>query len=115
MSAASSANIDIPSPCLVCRYSYSKTRFICAPSFEHSNQGFNMLFLVVGIIAPTLIMCSLYGYIVYIARKQVRRGTFVCNDQHCFYVPANTYFKSSIVMVATSGESWLLHNGLLTF
>uniref|UniRef100_A0A8K9UBB8 G-protein coupled receptors family 1 profile domain-containing protein n=1 Tax=Oncorhynchus mykiss TaxID=8022 RepID=A0A8K9UBB8_ONCMY len=81
------------------RYSYSSTRFLCAPSFQPDYRGFSLLFIVVGIIAPILIMCSMYAYIVYIVRKQVRRGTFVCNDQHCFYVPANNYFRSSLVMV----------------
>ncbi|XP_060789080.1 adenosine receptor A3 [Neoarius graeffei] len=83
-------------------YSYSSSRFLCAPSFEPANTGFNMLFIVVGIIVPILAMCSMYAYIVYIARNQVRRGTFVCNEHHCFYVPANNYFKSSIVMVTTT-------------
>ncbi|XP_017555304.1 histamine H2 receptor [Pygocentrus nattereri] len=82
-------------------YTYSSSRFLCAPSFKPATIGFNMLFIVVGVIVPILAMCSMYGYIVYIARNQVRRGTFVCNEQHCFYVPANNYIKSSIVMVTT--------------
>lgn len=86
------------------RYSYSSNRFLCAPCFEPANTGFNMLFIVVGIIVPILAMCSMYGYIMYIARNQVRRGRFVCNEHHCFYVPANNYFKSSIVMVTTTGK-----------
>uniref|UniRef100_A0AAZ3R2P1 G-protein coupled receptors family 1 profile domain-containing protein n=1 Tax=Oncorhynchus tshawytscha TaxID=74940 RepID=A0AAZ3R2P1_ONCTS len=57
-------------------YSYSSTRFLCAPSFQPDYRGFSLLFIVVGIIAPILIMCSMYAYIVYIVRKQVRRGTF---------------------------------------
>ncbi|KAM3838383.1 adenosine receptor A3 [Diretmus argenteus] len=83
-------------------YSYSNATFICGPSFTPDNSGFNVLLVAVGMAVPILTMCSLYGCIVYIARKQVRRGTFMCNDQHCFYVPANTYFRTSIVMVATS-------------
>ncbi|TRY59516.1 hypothetical protein DNTS_017623 [Danionella cerebrum] len=82
-------------------YVYSETKFLCLPSFKPSCIAFNMLFMVLGIIVPILLMCSMYGYIVYIARNQVRRGTFVCNEDHCFYVPANNYFKSSIVMVTT--------------
>ncbi|XP_034153366.1 histamine H2 receptor [Esox lucius] len=82
-------------------YTYSWTRFLCTPSFQPVYRGFSMLFIAVGIIAPILIMCSMYVYIVYIARKQVRRGTFVCNDQHCFHVPAKNYLRSSMVMVAT--------------
>ncbi|KAL4613072.1 histamine H2 receptor-like [Arapaima gigas] len=82
-------------------YRYSRTRFICVPSFQSSSRGFNLLFIVLGIIAPILIMCSLYAYLVHIARNQVLRGTFVCNEQHCYYVPAKNYFKTSMVMVAT--------------
>ncbi|XP_062864167.1 adenosine receptor A3 [Trichomycterus rosablanca] len=82
-------------------YDYSDSRFLCAPSFKPASMGFNIFFMVIGIIVPILTMCSMYGYIVYVARNQVRRGTFVCNEQHCFYVPANNYFKSSIVMVTT--------------
>ncbi|XP_005158684.3 adenosine receptor A3 [Danio rerio] len=83
-------------------YAYSETKFLCVPSFKPSSIAFNMLFMVLGIIIPIVLMCSMYGYIVYIARNQVRRGTFVCNEDHCFYVPANNYFKSSIVMVTTT-------------
>ncbi|XP_076833609.1 adenosine receptor A3 [Brachyhypopomus gauderio] len=82
-------------------YGYSSGSFLCAPSFEPASTAFNMLFMVVGIIVPILTMCSMYGYIVHVARKQVRRGTFVCNENHCFYVPASNYFRSSIVMVTT--------------
>lgn len=85
-------------------YAYSETKFLCVPSFKPSSIAFNMLFMVLGIIIPIVLMCSMYGYIVYIARNQVRRGTFVCNEDHCFYVPANNYFKSSIVMVTTIGK-----------
>ncbi|XP_028848459.1 adenosine receptor A3 [Denticeps clupeoides] len=83
------------------KYAYIPGRFICAPSFQRSCLGFNLLFVVVGIIAPILIMCCMYAYIMYVAKKQARRGTFICNEQHCFYVPANNYLRSSIVMLAT--------------
>lgn len=86
-------------------YSYSGGRYMCVPSFRSSCVGFNVLFLGLGIIVPILAMCGLYGYIVYVAKKQARRGTFVCNEQHCFYVPANNYLRSSIVLVATVGKS----------
>lgn len=85
-------------------YSYSHARFLCAPGFTADNKAFNVLWMAAGVVAPILTMCGLYGYIVYVARKQARRGTFMCNDQHCFYVPANSYFRSSMVMAATSGE-----------
>ncbi|XP_049452024.1 histamine H2 receptor [Epinephelus fuscoguttatus] len=83
-------------------YIYSESRFLCCPSFTPENKCFVVLWMLVGIVVPILTMCSLYGYIVYVARKQARRGTFMCNDLHCYYVPANNYLRSSIVMVTTS-------------
>lgn len=88
-------------------YAYSESRFLCGPSFTPESRHFVFLWMLLGIVVPILIMCSLYGYIVYVARKQARRGTFMCNDLHCFYVPANNYLRSSIVMVTTSGEFML--------
>lgn len=85
-------------------YVYSESRFLCCPSFTPNNKYFVLLWMLVGIMVPIVTMCSLYGYIVYVARKQARRGTFMCNELHCYYVPANNYLRSSIVMVTTSGE-----------
>ncbi|KAM8736200.1 histamine H2 receptor [Acanthopagrus schlegelii] len=83
-------------------YVYSESRFLCCPSFTPDNRYFVLLWMSAGIVAPIVTMCSLYGYIVYVARKQARRGTFMCNELHCYYVPANNYLRSSIVMVTTS-------------
>ncbi|XP_068608531.1 beta-3 adrenergic receptor [Brachionichthys hirsutus] len=83
-------------------YVYSESRFLCCPSFEPGNRNFVLLWTSVGILAPILTTCSLYGYMVYVARKQARRGTFMCNELHCYYVPANNYLRSSNVMVTTS-------------
>lgn len=91
-------------------YVYSESRFLCCPSFTPDNRYFVVLWMLAGIVAPILTMCSLYGYIVYVARKQARRGTFMCNELHCYYVPANNYLRSSIVMVTTSGEFMLHHD-----
>ncbi|KAM9707896.1 adenosine receptor A3 [Menidia menidia] len=79
-------------------YVYSESRFLCCPDSSYFVVGWVM----VSIVAPILVVCSLYGYIVNVARKQARRGTFMCNEQHCFYVPANNYLRSSVVMVTTS-------------
>lgn len=88
-------------------YTYSESRFLCCPSFTPDNKLHVVLWMVPSIVAPILAMCFLYGYIVHVARKQARRGTFMCNELHCFYVPANNYLRSSIVMVTTSGECML--------
>lgn len=85
-------------------YVYSESRFLCCPSFTPDNRYFVVLWMLAGIVAPILTMCSLYGYIVYVARKQARKGTFMCNELHCYHVPANNYLRSSMVMVTTSGE-----------
>ncbi|XP_042370640.1 adenosine receptor A3 [Plectropomus leopardus] len=84
------------------RYVYSESRFLCCPSFTPDNRWSVALWMSSGVVVPILAMCSLYGYIVYVARKQARRGTFMCNELHCYYVPANNYLRSSIVMVTTS-------------
>lgn len=86
------------------RFVYSESRFLCCPSFTPDHRLFVVLWMLTGVVAPILAMCSLYGYIVYVARKQARRGTFRCNEQHCFYVPANNYLRSSVVMVTNSGK-----------
>ncbi|XP_074516857.1 adenosine receptor A3 [Sebastes fasciatus] len=83
-------------------YVYSESRFLCCPSFTPDNRSFVALWMSTGVVAPILTVCSLYGYIVYVARKQARRGTFVCNELHCYHVPANNYLRSSVVMVTTS-------------
>ncbi|KAF7643981.1 hypothetical protein LDENG_00230110 [Lucifuga dentata] len=83
-------------------YVYSEARFLCCLSFSPDHAWFVASWVLMGIVAPILITCSLYGCIVYVARKQARRGTFMCNELHCFYVPANNYLRSSIVMVTTS-------------
>ncbi|XP_053290186.1 histamine H2 receptor [Pleuronectes platessa] len=83
-------------------YAYSESRFLCCLSFTPDNQVFVVLWMMLGIVLPILTMCSLYGHIVYVARKQARRGTFMCNELHCFQVPANNYLRSSILMLTTS-------------
>lgn len=95
-------------------YIYSESQFLCCLSFTPDNRYFVVLWMLAGIVVPILTMCSLYGYIVYVARKQARRGTFTCNELHCYYIPANNYLRSSIVMVTTLGEFMLHCNCSLT-
>ncbi|XP_039597089.1 melanopsin-like [Polypterus senegalus] len=83
-------------------YTYSQNTFLCVPDFEPSSKSYCVVLIAVGVIVPITIMCSLYLYIIYIARKQGLRGTFECNDQHCYYVPTKNYFKSSVVLLSTA-------------
>lgn len=85
-------------------YVYSESRFLCCPSFTPDNRCFVAVWISVGVTIPIFSICSLYGYMVYVARKQARRGTFVCNELHCFHVPANSFLRSSMVMITVLGE-----------
>lgn len=85
-------------------YVYSESRFVCCPSFTPDNRCFVAVWMLVGVTIPILSVCSLYGFMVHAARKQARRGTFTCNQLHCFYVPANNFLRSSMVMITVLGE-----------
>lgn len=85
-------------------YVYSESRFLCCPSFTPDNRCFVAAWILVGVAIPIFSTCCLYGYMVYVARKQARRGTFMCNELHCFYVPANNFLRSSMVMITVLGE-----------
>lgn len=87
------------------KYHYSEPRALCCPDFAPSSRYFVALWATFGIAVPIVFMCFLHGCIVCVARKQARRGTFICNELHCFHVPANNYLKSSMVMVTSSGET----------
>uniref|UniRef100_A0A3Q3QHM9 G-protein coupled receptors family 1 profile domain-containing protein n=1 Tax=Monopterus albus TaxID=43700 RepID=A0A3Q3QHM9_MONAL len=79
-------------------YVYSESRFLCCLSFTPENGYFVVLWMCLGIVVPILTTCSLYGYIIYVARKQARRGTFMCNELHCFYVPSNNYLRTCLLV-----------------
>ncbi|XP_039640913.1 adenosine receptor A2b [Perca fluviatilis] len=83
-------------------YEYSQQRSLCGLSFTPENGNMVAAWAAVAVAAPILAACGLNGYVVYVARKQARRGTFTCNELHCYYVPANNYLRSSVVMVTTS-------------
>ncbi|KAF3845622.1 hypothetical protein F7725_008785 [Dissostichus mawsoni] len=82
-------------------YTYREDRYLCGPDFSPAHTAFVMLWLV-GVFVPLIAMVSLYGHVVIVARKQTRRGTFICNEINCHYVPVNIYLRSSIAMLSTS-------------
>uniref|UniRef100_A0A3P9NAB2 Adenosine receptor A3-like n=1 Tax=Poecilia reticulata TaxID=8081 RepID=A0A3P9NAB2_POERE len=83
-------------------YAYSKTRFLCCPEFIPQNKHFVMVWMVTTIMMPIFTMCSVHGYMIYVARKQARRGMFVSTERHCVNVPAKIYLKGSMVMITNS-------------
>uniref|UniRef100_UPI00358DEBBA histamine H2 receptor-like n=1 Tax=Myxine glutinosa TaxID=7769 RepID=UPI00358DEBBA len=83
-------------------YAYIQGKALCAPRFQDRNAvyyGGLALGFSVGI--PILVLCAMYATIVRAARKQAKRGTFVCDEDNCRYVPANRYLKCAMVFVST--------------
>ncbi|XP_029454359.1 histamine H2 receptor-like [Rhinatrema bivittatum] len=83
-------------------YAYNENINICLPTFSSSTKIYNVVLLSLGIILPLMIVCLFYIAIIYTARNQAMRGTFVCNDHHCYYVPIKSYFRSTIVLVLSA-------------
>ncbi|KAK1874701.1 Histamine H2 receptor [Dissostichus eleginoides] len=78
-------------------YTYREERYLCGPDFSPAHTAFVMLWLV-GVFVPLIAMVSLYGHVVIVARKQARRGTFICNEINCHYVPANIYLRMCVLV-----------------
>ncbi|KAJ0063254.1 hypothetical protein NL108_015371 [Boleophthalmus pectinirostris] len=64
----------------------------------------SLWWLIVSVATPLTLTCALQGYVVHVARRQARRGTFRCNETHCFYVPAHVYEKSSNALLTGTGR-----------
>ncbi|KAG8449679.1 hypothetical protein GDO86_016356 [Hymenochirus boettgeri] len=84
------------------QYQFSGHVYMCLPSFESSTTVYSILVLSVGVIAPITGTSVLYLSIIHIARYQAKRGTFVCNDQHCYYVPIRSYFRNTLVLIVSA-------------
>ena len=87
------------------RYAYSPTMFLCSPSMDPASRGFGLYVLLLGVLLPLGSVCVLQGCMAATARRQARRGTFTCNHDHCFYVPASGYTRTAGLLLATSGQS----------
>ncbi|KAK0152887.1 Melatonin receptor type 1A [Merluccius polli] len=87
------------------RYAYSPTMFLCSPSTDPASRGFSLYVLLLGVLLPLGSVCVLQGCMAATARRQARRGTFTCNHDHCFYVPASGYTRTAGLLLATSGQS----------
>ncbi|XP_059907571.1 melatonin receptor type 1B-A [Gadus macrocephalus] len=90
------------------RYAYSRTTFLCGPEAEAAaagagGRGFSLYVLLVGALLPLGAVCALQACMAATARRQARRGTFACNRDHCFYVPASSYSRTAGLLLATSG------------
>ncbi|XP_078515891.1 adenosine receptor A3-like [Lissotriton helveticus] len=83
-------------------YVYNENANICAPKFSSSTKAYSMVLLILGMIIPLIVICVLYISIVHIAKHQARRGTFVCNEHHCYYVPIRPYFRNTFLLVSSA-------------
>ncbi|OCT68746.1 rhodopsin, GQ-coupled [Xenopus laevis] len=83
-------------------YRYSKDVYVCLPAFGSSTTAYSVLFLSVGVLLPITGISILYLSIIHIARYQAKRGTFVCNDQHCYYVPIRSYFRNTLILIVSA-------------
>ncbi|XP_030213224.1 melatonin receptor type 1B-B [Gadus morhua] len=92
------------------RYAYSRSTFLCGPGVEAAaaagagGRGFSLYVLLVGALLPLGAVCTLQACMAATARRQARRGTFACNQDHCFYVPASSYSRTAGLLLATSGQ-----------
>ncbi|KAM3919241.1 adenosine receptor A3-like [Leptodactylus fuscus] len=80
-------------------YSFNEDVYACLPSLNATTMPYSMMLFSGGIITPILAISVLYVAIIHIARSQAKRGTFVCNDQHCYYVPIRSYFRNTFVLI----------------
>ena len=89
------------------RYAYSPSTFLCGPALEAAaaGRGFGLYVLLLGVLLPLGGVCILQACMAATARRQARRGTFTCNQDHCFYVPASSYTRTAGLLLATSGQS----------
>ncbi|KAM5129597.1 adenosine receptor A3-like [Mantella aurantiaca] len=84
------------------KYSFSSDVYMCLPLFNSSNTAYGVMLLSGGILAPISTISVLYIAIIHIARNQAKRGTFVCNDQHCYYVPIRSYFRNTVILIVSA-------------
>ncbi|XP_067847406.1 beta-2 adrenergic receptor [Heptranchias perlo] len=84
------------------QYTYEEHRYICAPSFNSSLKAYCVITIAIGVFVPIMVVCCLSIYIVHIARYQALRGTYECNDQHCYSVPAKCYLRGTIILVSAT-------------
>ncbi|MEE6520703.1 hypothetical protein FKM82_018631, partial [Ascaphus truei] len=84
-------------------YSFSQEVSMCLPSFRsHSRNLYSIMLLSVAVLTPITGISILYLSIIHIARYQAKRGTFVCNDQHCYYVPIRSYFRNTVILIVSA-------------
>ncbi|XP_018414780.1 PREDICTED: rhodopsin, GQ-coupled-like [Nanorana parkeri] len=84
------------------KYSFSSDVYMCVPLFNSSTTAYGVMLISGGVLAPILTISVLYIAIIHIARNQAKRGTFVCNDQHCYYVPIRSYFKNTVILIVSA-------------
>ncbi|XP_053553886.1 rhodopsin, GQ-coupled-like [Bombina bombina] len=83
-------------------YTFSHEALMCLPTFSSATAVYSVMLLSLCVLTPITGISVLYISIIHIARYQARRGTFVCNDQHCYYVPIRSYFRNTIILIVSA-------------
>ncbi|XP_073495201.1 rhodopsin, GQ-coupled-like [Phyllobates terribilis] len=83
-------------------YSFNKDVYVCLPSLNSTTMAYSVMLLSGGVLTPISAIGVFYFAIIQIARNQAKRGTFVCNDQHCHYVPIRSYFRNTLILVVSA-------------
>ncbi|KAM4014671.1 rhodopsin, GQ-coupled-like isoform 1-T2 [Anomaloglossus baeobatrachus] len=83
-------------------YSFNDKVYVCLPSLNSTTMAYSIMLLSGGIITPISAIGVFYFAIIQIARNQAKRGTFVCNDQHCHYVPIRSYFRNTLILIISA-------------
>ncbi|KAG9480910.1 hypothetical protein GDO78_010273 [Eleutherodactylus coqui] len=83
-------------------YIFNKDVYVCLPSLNSTTMAYSVMLLSGGVITPISVIGILYIAIIHIARNQAKRGTFFCNDQHCYYVPIRSYFRNTLILIVSA-------------
>uniref|UniRef100_A0AAV2JF91 G-protein coupled receptors family 1 profile domain-containing protein n=1 Tax=Knipowitschia caucasica TaxID=637954 RepID=A0AAV2JF91_KNICA len=89
------------------KYRYSPARALCVLSLvevDAISRGMSLSWLSISMATPLVLACVLQGYVAHVARVQARRGTFRCNETHCFYIPAQAYERSAHALLISTAS-----------
>ncbi len=68
-------------------YSFRKATGLCTPNLI-THPGYTLVLLIGALCMPMVITFVVYCIIAHAAFKQAKKGTLVCDENHCTYVPS---------------------------